>query len=134
MILENPIIIVGTGRCGSTLLHRVLARHQDLGWLSPYNELFPTRRWLSGLSNLYRWPAFSFKVKHLPFFPKPFEAYRFWERYLPGFSRRNRPQTADDVPEEAIGPVRQVVYQILKVSRENSVSGESDRLVTHRLL
>jgi len=54
------------------------------------------------------------KVKYLRFFPKPFETYRFWEYYLPGFSRRNRPQTADDVPEEAIQPVRHVVSQVLK--------------------
>lgn len=113
MNLEKPIIIVGTGRCGSTFLHRVLARHQDLGWLSPYNEVFPTQFWLSAFSNLYRWTAFSFKTKHLRFFPKPFEAYRFWEHYLPGFSRRNRPQTAEDVPDEAIEPVRRVVSQIL---------------------
>lgn len=114
MNVEKPIIIVGTGRCGSTLLHRVLARHEDLGWLSPYNEVFPTQHWLSVLSNLYHWYPGSLKQKHLRLFPKPYEAYRFWEHYLPGFSRRNRPQIADDVPQEAIGPVRQVVSQVLK--------------------
>lgn len=114
MNVEKPIIIVGTGRCGSTLLHRVLARHENLGWLSPYNEVFPTQHWLSVFSNLYHWYPGSLKQKHLRFFPKPFEAYRFWEHYLPGFSRRNRPQTADDVPREAIGPVRQAVSRVLK--------------------
>jgi hypothetical protein len=113
MNLEKPIIIVGTGRCGSTLLHRVMARHEDLGWLSPYNEVFPTQHWLSVFSNLYRSYMFSLNVKHLRFFPKPFEAYRFWEHYLPGFSRRNRPQTEDDVPSAAIQPVRQAISRIL---------------------
>jgi hypothetical protein len=48
----------------------------------------------------------------LPFFPKPFEAYRFWERFLPGFSRRDRPLTADDVPADRIEPVRNAVAQL----------------------
>src|SRR5215211_3537507 len=82
MDVEKPIIIVGTGRCGSTLLHRVVARHEDLGWLSPYNEVFPTQHWLSVFSNLYRWYPGSLKQKHLRFFPSPIEAYVFWSNYL----------------------------------------------------
>ena len=73
MNIDRPIIIVGTGRCGSTMLHRVLALHEELGWLPTFNEVFPTQPWLSRFSNLYRHPLFSTKVKHLPFFPKPFD-------------------------------------------------------------
>jgi hypothetical protein len=111
--VEKPIIIVGTGRCGSTLLHRLLALHPDLAWTSTFNEVFPTQTWLSLCSSWYgrRWLGHS--IRHLTFFPKPFEAYRFWERFLPGFSRRDRPLTADDVPVEAIETVRNTIAQIL---------------------
>jgi len=111
--VQNPIVIVGTGRCGSTLLHRVLALHSTLGWLSTFNEVFPKQTWLSCFSNLYRTPIPA-NIRHLPFFPKPFEAYKFWEQYLPNFGRRDIPQTPEDVPESAINPVREVLTKVLR--------------------
>ncbi|MGH2952445.1 MAG: sulfotransferase family protein [Solirubrobacterales bacterium] len=109
---QRPIVIVGTGRCGSTLLHRVLARHDDLGWISSWNEVFPGQPWLAAFSRLYEWrlPA---GVKESKPFPKPFEAYRFWEHYLPGFSRRDRPPSAEDVDVAGIGPVRDATATVL---------------------
>lgn len=107
----RPIIIVGTGRCGSTLLHRLLARHPELGWLSTFNEVLPPRTWVSVFSRLYRLPLPE-TLRHAKAFPKPFEAYRFWEHYLPGFSRRDRPQTAADVPAD-LEPVRHATSRVL---------------------
>ena len=95
------------------MLHRILARHQSLGWLSTFNELFPTQLWLSAFSNLYRNRQLPFRVRHSSLFPKPFEAYKFWEHYLPGFSRRDKPHTAADVPDSAVGPVREVIRNLL---------------------
>ena len=115
--IDKPIIIVGTGRCGSTLLHRIMAMHDHIGWLSPYNEVFPTQLWLSTLSRMYKMRAFE-GVKSGRYFPKPFEAYKFWEHYLPGFSRRDKPQTADDVPPEGVGPVRSAVSKVLAYQGE----------------
>ena len=112
----GPVIIVGTGRCGSTLLHRLLALHDELGWLSPLNEVLPTQTWLSAFSNAYRLPLPD-RLREVKAFPKPFEAYRFWEHYLPGFARRDRPQTAADVPDAAIGPVRRATSRTLRYQR-----------------
>lgn len=111
--IEKPIIVVGTGRCGSTLLHRLLALHPSVAWLSTLNEVFPRQPWLSMFSDLYRLNWLNQRIRHLPFFPKPFEAYRFWERHLPGFSRRNKPLCAEDVPEDGIQSVRRIIAGLL---------------------
>jgi hypothetical protein len=116
--IDKPIIVVGTGRCGSTMLHRLLARHKDIGWLSTFNEVFPSQCWLSMFSNLYRKEMFQ-SIKHETYFPKPFECYKFWEHYLPGFSRRDKPQTADDVPAHAIEPVRKAAAKVLKYQKRS---------------
>jgi hypothetical protein len=115
---RRPIIIVGTGRCGSTFLHRLLARHEGLGWLSTFNEVLPTQTWLSTFSALYHAPLPD-RLRHAKAFPKPFEAYRFWEHFLPGFSRRDRPLTAADVPDRGIDPVRRATSSVLRFQRRD---------------
>jgi omega-hydroxy-beta-dihydromenaquinone-9 sulfotransferase len=122
-VIEAPIFIVGTGRCGSTLLHRILARHPETGWLSTFNEVLPGQTWLSAFSNLYRTPLPE-RLRHARAFPKPFECYRFWEHYLPGFSRRDRPLTPADVPEHGIVPVRRAVSQVLRAQRRPRFVGK----------
>ena len=112
--VDRPIVIVGTGRCGSTMLHRLLARHPQLGWTSTFNEVFPTQAWLSVFSNLYNSRMLNDRIKHWTCFPKPFEAYRFWEHFLPGFSRRDKPLEASDVPGEGVEPLRRTVASLLR--------------------
>ena len=36
MTINKPVIIVGTGRCRSTVFHRLLAKHSDVMWLSGF--------------------------------------------------------------------------------------------------
>ena len=43
MKVIKPIIIVGTGRCGSTLFHRLLANHPQLMWLSGFAYRYPAQ-------------------------------------------------------------------------------------------
>ena len=110
---QQPVVLVGTGRCGSTMLHRLLAMHDELGWISTFNEVVPSQPWLAVFGRLYRAPLPS-RAKDWKAFPKPFEAYRFWEHYLPGFSRRDRPPTAADVPDAGLAPVRTATARILR--------------------
>jgi len=88
--IKNPIMIVCTGRSGSTMYYRQLARHKDVGWLSTYNEFLPKQIWLSKVSNSYRMKIFD-KIKNQKLFPKPFSPYHFWEQFLPGIARHDRP-------------------------------------------
>jgi hypothetical protein len=105
--------MVGTGRCGSTTLHRLLGLHDDVGCLSYLNEGLPSQTWLSVFSRAYRWSLPS-RVKRMKAFPMPWEAYRFWDHYLPGFSRRDRPLMPEDVPLGGIEPVRKATAKVLR--------------------
>ena len=69
--------------------------------------------WLSAFSRLYRSPLPG-RLKTIRAFPKPFEAYRFWEAYLPGFSRRDAPQTAEDVDPAGAELVRRATVRVLR--------------------
>jgi hypothetical protein len=99
------------------MLHRLWALHPSVGWLSTFNEAFPTQTWLSVFSNLYRLDWLPLSVRHCTAFPKPFEAYRFWEHHLPNFARREAPLVAADVPEDAIDAVRYLVAKVLRYQR-----------------
>ena len=95
MQITKPIIIVGTGRCGSTAFHRVFSRHPEVMWLSPFAPRFPDKpawnKWaVVAMDNpvlrrlLGRWIV-------------PSEAYRFWDRHAYGFSTPCRDLVRADV-------------------------------------
>ncbi|HEY6566693.1 MAG TPA: sulfotransferase [Actinomycetota bacterium] len=74
--------VLGTGRCGSTLVHEVLARHPDIGFLSNVEDRFPlpvqAGRWNN---DLYRQVPDRFTRKgRLRFAPS--EGYRALERSI----------------------------------------------------
>ncbi len=37
--------VLGTGRCGSTLVHEVIARHPDVGFVSNIEDRLPLPAW-----------------------------------------------------------------------------------------
>jgi omega-hydroxy-beta-dihydromenaquinone-9 sulfotransferase len=111
--VHKPIIIVCAGRSGSTMLYRLLGRHKDVGWLSTYNQKLPSHLWVSVLSRLYGRKGLD-PIRNHYAFPKPFSAYHFWQRYLPGIDRHDRPLTAADVPQSAIEPLRRDIASVLR--------------------
>lgn len=107
MSAEPPVIIFGTGRCGSSLLHEVLSGHPRLAWLSQVAERRPARP---------GWNALALRSLELPLVGRlmeevldPSEAYPFWERVAPGFSEPCRDLRGDDVT----GPVKERVRREL---------------------
>src|SRR2546425_6914824 len=72
--------VLGTGRCGSTLVHEVLARHPDVGFISNIEDRIPGLAWTS------RWNGPLFQRVPDRFTTKgrlryaPSEGYRLLER------------------------------------------------------
>jgi hypothetical protein len=67
-VTDRLIFVLGTGRCGTTLVHELLARHEDVGWVSNIDDRVPVP--LSGRGNgrLFRSLPPSFAAKGRPRF------------------------------------------------------------------
>jgi len=91
MRIDRPIILIGTGRCGSTVVYEALALHEDVAWFSNYSDKFPRMEFLAALPRIYELPW----LRCLPrgekrqgqrrlsrfnrYLPKPGECYNMWE-------------------------------------------------------
>jgi hypothetical protein len=90
--------VVGTGRCGSSLVHEILAQHEDVGFISNIDDNLP-RLGLSGRFNnsFYRWTKGSWTRKGALRFA-PSEAYRLvTQEVSPVYANSFRNLRAEDV-------------------------------------
>ncbi|MEO6057274.1 MAG: sulfotransferase [Gemmatimonadales bacterium] len=111
----KPIILVGTGRCGSTVFHRLLARHPQLMWLSGFCDRYPAepkwnRRAVTALDNPLVRRAFGDRIQ-------PGECYRFWDRHAYGFSEPCRDLVRTDVSARVKKQVRAAMEAMLTPTR-----------------
>lgn len=73
---NNPIFVVGTGRCGSSLLHELIARHNEIGFISNIDDNLPRVNLYGRFNNLiFRTPIGQYTRKGRIRFA-PSEAYR----------------------------------------------------------
>lgn len=90
--------IVGTGRCGSTLLHEIMAKHKEVSFFTNFDEQH------AKLSFLSKWGGTFYRNNHLALTRAgkqrfaPTEAYRLISRKVsPIYVRPYRDLTADDL-------------------------------------
>lgn len=85
--LKQPIIFLGFGRCGSTIVSEVIFQHHKLAWVSNYQQKFPSSSKINLLRNLFdnqfwRYNGQKDQLNEVPLFNKyifkPAESYRFW--------------------------------------------------------
>jgi omega-hydroxy-beta-dihydromenaquinone-9 sulfotransferase len=113
----DPIIVVGTGRCGSTVFHRLLSKHPNLAWLpGALCRRFPRK---PGLHNLFT-SGLDYPVlgKVLEERIKPGECYPFWEHQCKGFSKPYRDLVASDVTRRSKERIRKTVSEITTEKRD----------------
>jgi len=119
MILEaknlmRPIFVIGTGRCGLTPLMHLISYHQDLAWLSQYNNQFPNQMFLSYLSRIVEWPIFSSSLKYNLFVPRHIEAFDFWDPLFLGFREPfrdlNKNDVSPSVKNKFINAINNIMY------------------------
>ncbi|HMV68763.1 MAG TPA: sulfotransferase [Myxococcota bacterium] len=76
--VDRPIFLIGTGRCGSSLLLQLLGYHPDLAWISHYTAWLPgAGRWAT-LSRLHEMPGLGGLLVDPTsrLIPQPTESYR----------------------------------------------------------
>lgn len=115
MKVIKPIIIVGTGRCGSTVFHRLLATHPQLMWLSGFCYLYPNspvwNRWaVTAMGNPLLRRLLGGKIR-------PGEHYRFWDTHAYGFSAPCRDLVRSDVTARVKKQVRAALEPMLTPKR-----------------
>ncbi len=116
MKITKPIFIVGTGRCGSTAFHQLLALHPQLMWLSGFAEEFPRKpalnRWaVTAVGNPLIRRIFRRRIK-------PGENYGFWYKHAYGFAEPGRDLLRTDVTPRVRKQVRAAIEPMLTAQRD----------------
>lgn len=100
----DPAFIVGVGRSGSSIFHRIMCRHPDVAWLSRVLERKPARpAWNRLLMRAIDVPLVGpWLADHI----EPSECYAYWNRLYPGFSEPARDLVGGDVTNDVCARVQ----------------------------
>ena len=88
-LLDKPIIFIGPGRSGSTIISEFIMVHEQLAWPTNYLETYPNADWSNYLrtlfdNRLWRLTGEKGQINKTRLFNdrllRPAEAYSFWER------------------------------------------------------
>ena len=114
--IKKPIILLGTGRCGSTALHKLLSQHPNVAWLSRLSNRFPDRpKYDYWLMRSFDLPLIGHPLNRRF---NPSEGYFFWQHYAPGFRQPFRDLMAQDVTNREKNAVCRAMAQILTSQRQ----------------
>jgi len=100
----SPLFIIGVGRSGSSIFHRLLCRHPSVVWLSRVLEQWPNAACVNrALMHALDAPLIGRGLSNMI---EPAECYAFWERLVPGFTSPCRDLVAGDVHNDVRARVR----------------------------
>lgn len=125
--ITKPIIIIGSGRSGTTIISEIVFRHEALAWPSNYIDRYPSMPLVNLFRNLYEnrlWrlegqkPQLNKVSRINKILFKPSEAYNFWE-YITGpridFSRNfliNEQATDPEIQKVSLAFQQIALYQL----------------------
>lgn len=116
METKDPIIVVGAGRTGTTVFHRMLSEHPHLAWLpGRICAIFPERLELSRL--LMEGLDYPVAGELLRRRLNPGECYPFWEHHCKGFSAPYRDLVAADVTNRTKKHIPRTMAKLLTEKR-----------------
>jgi hypothetical protein len=82
----RPLFLVGTGRCGSTIIYSSLAVHPDFSWIPSWLTIAPRLPVIAAVNRLWELPGAD-RFRDTRFFPKPVEPNPVFEAWDPSFRR-----------------------------------------------
>jgi len=112
-VIKKPIFIIGTGRCGSSLLYRILALHPELAFLSNINEKFNTMS-----SIILRINVMFNKILLKKNVVKPSESYKLFSSVFPGYAQPIRTLKTNEVTPTIYKGIKNLVGKSLKYERK----------------
>ena len=95
--IKNAVIIHGPGRSGTTLLSNILSLHKEFYWISGYLNKYPNIPILSRFNNFQRINQFEEYNRGKKKFPRPAEAYGFWNYYFKEFNHNLGKPRKDEI-------------------------------------
>ncbi len=114
MEIKKPIIIIGSGRSGSSIFHEMYAKHSSICWLTKYCEKYPNKPHINRY--VMRLNSILLLNKLLPW-DYPGECYNFWEYNCKGFRTPFRDLTSDDVTVKADNNIKLAFSKMLTKKR-----------------
>ena len=105
--VDKPVFVIGTGRCGLSLVLDLLGTHEDAAWFSQWTARFPRSDFAPKVPYLYRRPVIRQivdavdRVAPKQWRPRPHETFAPFTISFRGFANPYRPLTALDVDGNA---------------------------------
>lgn len=113
--IQNPIFIIGTGRCGSTLFHDLFSYHPQLAWVSGFCNYAP--RWPILNRMVLRADSHALSQKLMRRVLRPSEGIFYWDYLAPGFARATQDLKAVDVHARVKKFARREMARLLTAKR-----------------
>jgi len=116
MSLSKPIFVIGLGRSGSSIFHKMFATHPEVAWLSAICDRYPDQ------PHLNRFVLNGIEIPLLGNYIKrkygPEECYNFWEHNCRGFRTPCRDLVAEDLMEKSRIQITSSLSKIITNKRQ----------------